>query len=67
MIDSNKPFPKGCTIVNIREGQGDRTGYIYAELLDPDGNLLIAATLGHINSRLYECGVEKDKPRVRSK
>lgn len=59
MLDSNMPFPKGCTIVNIRQGKDDRSYHIYAELRGPDGLLLIGATLDYINTRLYECGVEK--------
>lgn len=54
-----KPFPKGCTITNIRQGKGVRCCFIYADLRDPNGELLIAATLNYINERLLECGVEK--------
>ena len=59
MSDSNKPFPKGCTISNIRQGKGERSCYIYADLRGPDGAWLISATLEYINQRLLECGVEK--------
>lgn len=53
------PFPKGCRIDNIRQGKGERSCYIYADLRGPDGVLLIAAHLDYINQRLLECGVEK--------
>jgi hypothetical protein len=55
----NTPFPKGCTITNIRQGKGKLSCYIYADLRGPDGTLLKAATIEYINKRLLECGVEK--------
>lgn len=59
MNDMNMPFPKGCTISNIRQGKGARSCYIYADLRASNGALLISATLDYINTRMYECGVEK--------
>lgn len=59
MNDSSKPFPRGCTISNIRQGKGERSCYIYADLRAPNGDLLIAATLEYINKRILECGVQK--------
>lgn len=59
MKTTNIPFPKGCTITNIRQGKDARFCYIYADLRGPDGVLLISATIDYINQRLLECGVEK--------
>jgi hypothetical protein len=42
------PYPPGCTIANIKRF-GDT---VYAQLLDPDGVLLIAATLSYIVARI---------------
>ncbi len=54
-----KPFPKGCTITNIRQGKGARSCWIYADLRAPTGELLIAAHLEYINEQLLKLGVEK--------
>lgn len=54
-----KPFPKGCTITNIRQGKGARSCWIYADLRGPDGELLISAHLEYINEQLLKLGVEK--------
>lgn len=56
---SNMPFPKDCMIVNIHHGKNERHSMIYAELRSVEGELLIAATLDYIVSRLRERGVEK--------
>ena len=58
-MDSNiKPFPKGCTIGNIRRGTGKRSQYVYANLYSPSGELLIAATLDYINAQILLWGME---------
>lgn len=38
----------GVRIVNIHRGAGPRARFIYAELVDADGKLLISATLEYI-------------------
>ena len=54
-----KPFPKGCTITNIRRGKGECVCWIYAILRGPDGEVLITATLDYINDQLLRYGIEK--------
>lgn len=54
-----KPYPKGCTITNLRQGEGPRCCFIYADLIAPNGTLLISATLDYINEKLVVNGVEK--------
>ncbi len=50
------PFPKGCTIRNIRRGDGFRSRWVYACLYGPDDKLLISATLDYINDQLLAAG-----------
>ena len=50
--DTGTPYPPGCTIANIRRGNGDKFRWVYANLLDPDGALLISATLEYIVARI---------------
>ena len=47
-------FPIGCTIKNIRRGAPSRyrDRYVYAELVGPDGVVLISATLDYIAGQL---------------
>lgn len=52
-------FPAGCTITNIRLGEGHRSKYVYANLIGPDGELLISATLDYINKQIVEAGITK--------
>jgi hypothetical protein len=47
-----RQFPKGVVIRRIRRGEGYRDQWIYAELVDRDGNLLISATLDYICDEL---------------
>lgn len=51
-------FPAGCTITNIRPGEGARSAFVYASLRGPDGGLLIAATLQYINEQLTGAIIE---------
>jgi len=44
----------GCTIVNIRRGKGNRSHFIYANLVDKDGNIIISATLDYIETAIAE-------------
>lgn len=37
-----------CRIVDIQRGQGPYAQYVYARLVDRDGNLLVCATLDYI-------------------
>ncbi len=50
------PFPKGCTIRNIRRGDGFRSQWVYACLYGPDDTLLISSTLEYINEQMIEAG-----------
>lgn len=43
-----------CTITNIRRGKGERVKYIYAKLVDKNGNLLINADLDYIVEKISE-------------
>ena len=45
---------EGCSITNIRRGTGDKSQWIYANLVDKDGKLLISATLDYITECLKE-------------
>lgn len=46
-------LPIGCRIENIRRGKGEyRSTIIYADLVGPDGTLLIAADIGYITDKL---------------
>jgi hypothetical protein len=45
---------KDCSIVNIRRGTDDKSQWVYANLVDKDGKLLISATLDYIIERLKE-------------
>jgi hypothetical protein len=48
-----RQFPDGIAIRRIRRGEGQRDQYIYAELVDADGKLLISATLDYICNELH--------------
>ena len=54
-------IPNGCRIVNIRRGKGDRWVYVYADLIGPDGELLICATIDYIATALMERLQEADQ------
>jgi hypothetical protein len=49
---SQRKFPIGCKIVNIRPGAGARAAFVYAHLVDEKNNLLMSATLEYINDAL---------------
>lgn len=49
-----RKFPKGCVIEDIRRGGGVREQFIYAKLVSPSGELLIAATLEYIYEQLED-------------
>lgn len=55
-LAARAPFPAGCTIRNIRRGEGHRAKYVYASLYGPDGELLISATLDYINEQIVAAG-----------
>lgn len=46
-------LPIGCKIENIRRGTGKRISNIHANLVGPDGKLLIAATIEYIIKQLH--------------
>ena len=46
--DLSSPLYTGSRIVNIRFGKENRSHILYANLVDKDGGLLIAATLDYI-------------------
>ena len=50
--DMRRVFSPGCTINNIRNGSGQRSDTVYANLVAPDGSLIISATLSYINEQL---------------
>jgi hypothetical protein len=41
-------------IINIKRGTGDRSKFIYAQLVDDNDNLIISATLNYIIARLND-------------
>ncbi len=47
-------LPAGCTLANLRRGAGPRRHWIYAEVLGPDGVVLIRATLEYCVRRMTE-------------
>ena len=51
-------FPAGCKITDIKRGKGARHEYIYAFLRDPDGKLLISASLDYITEQLYTAEID---------
>lgn len=52
------PFPKGCRIERLRINK--RTYEVHANLVGPDGELLISATLEYINKQLNYRGIEDE-------
>lgn len=46
-----RTFPAGCKIIDIRPGTGYCDRFVYATLVGPDGDLIIAATLEYINQQ----------------
>ena len=61
MTGLSSKFPNGCTITNIIQEEGARSGLIYARLVGPDGQIIISATLEYIYERLVESGIENKK------
>lgn len=53
MSETNTDYSK-CTITNIRRGKEKRSKFIYAELRDEKGEILINATLDYIVRALSE-------------
>lgn len=51
-------FPFGCRIVNIKRGTGARHRYVYAQLRDINGELLISATLEYITEQLMNAEID---------
>jgi hypothetical protein len=63
---SAREFPAGCTITNIRRGKGERSRYIYAELVAPDGHTIICADIPYIAKQLEDAtigGITKEEPK----
>lgn len=48
------PLPAGCTLANLRRGNGGRSHWIYAEVRGPDGSVLIQATLEYCVRRMVD-------------
>jgi hypothetical protein len=47
----------GCTITDIHSGVGLRGKTVYGKLREPNGDVLISATLEYITKRILEVGV----------
>lgn len=54
-----RQFEDGIVIRRIRRGEGARDQYVYAELVDRDGKLLISATLEYICDELHRGAFSK--------
>lgn len=61
LAQSPRRLPAGCTITDIRPGDGIRSRFVYARLRAPDGTILISATLEYINERLIGAVIEDGK------
>jgi hypothetical protein len=51
---SHNPAYVGAKITDVRRGTGARSCYVYANLRDPDGHILISATVDYIMNVLEE-------------
>lgn len=54
MTNEIRELPLGCKIVNIHRGSPElgRDKFIYAQLVDDTGNLIISATLEYIMDQM---------------
>ncbi len=57
---TQRVFPAGCTIVDIKPGTGNREGRVYATLIGPGGERLISATLDYINQQFIGASIQAE-------
>jgi len=52
-----RTIPRGSTITNIRRGKGKLECFVYANLVGPDGELIISATLDYITAQIMQADI----------